>query len=375
MKCKVLGFQFLGEKFGRVKEEFLSGARDKWVSPKSLLETLIIFSVIFSFFSEGVAHAAKKERKRKIRVGLVVDVGGLGDKSFNDSAYLGLLEAEKKLKILSDVGQPSNKLEEEQHLIAFSQNDYDLVIGVGFAMADEVARAAKLYPNKKFAIIDAMVPLPNVACLLFKEHEGSFLVGALGAMMSKTKKVGFVGGMDVPLIHKFETGYKEGCKYIDKDIEIFVKYTGTDPSAWNDPVKGREIALSLITQGCDVVYHAAGGTGGGVIKACKEKNVFAIGVDSDQDGLAPGTVLTSMVKRCNIAVFNTIKSLVDGKFEGGIHYFGLKEDGVDISELKFTKHLIPQESLERLKRIKEDILSGKITVTDYMAEEAKKKAN
>ena len=346
------------------------------VDPKGfplLVKLLLIINLIFvSLSPDCFGETARKDRKKKIRVGLVVDVGGLGDKSFNDSAYLGLLEAEKKLKILSDVGQPSNKLEEEQHLTAFSQANYDLIFGIGFAMTDEVARAAKQFPDKKFAIIDGIVDLPNVACLQFSEHEGSFLVGALGALMSKTKKMGFVGGMDVPLIHKFETGFREGAQYIDKSIEVMVKYTGTDPSAWNDPVKGREITLSMITQGADVVYHAAGGTGGGVIKACKEKNVFAIGVDSDQDNIEPGTVLTSMVKRCNIAVFNTIEALVQGKFRGGIQYFGVKEGGVDTSEFKFTKNLIPPEHLERLNQIKQDIVSGKIVVTDYLAEEARK---
>ncbi len=336
------------------------------------LKSVICFIFIFSTLSEISAQTLKKERKKKIRVGLVVDVGGLGEKSFNDSAYLGLLEAEKKLKILSDVGQPSNKLEEEQHLTAFSQANYDLIFGIGFAMTDEVARAAKQFPDKKFAIIDGIVDLPNVACLQFSEHEGSFLVGALGAMMSKGKRMGFGGIVDVPLIHRFKTGLREGAPYIDKSVEVMVKYTGTDPSAWNDPVKGREITLSMITQGADVVYHAAGGTGGGVIKACKEKNVFAIGVDSDQDNIEPGTVLTSMVKRCNIAVYNTIEALVQGKFKGGIQYFGVKEGGVDTSELKFTRHLIPPGHLENLNRIKGDIVSGKITVTDYLAEEAKK---
>lgn len=318
------------------------------------------------------AVALAKEKKKKIRIGLVVDVGGLGDKSFNDSAYMGLLEAEKKLKILSDVGQPSNKMEEEQHLTAFSQNDYDLIIGVGFAMQDAITKIAKEYPEKKFAIIDGFIELPNVASLLFKEHEGSFLVGALGAMMSKTKKLGFVGGMDIPLIHKFETGYREGAQYVEKSAEVTVKYTGSDPSAWNDPVRGREITLSLITQGCDVVFHAAGGTGGGVIKACGEQKVFAIGVDSDQDGVIPGTVLTSMVKRCNVAVYNTIKDVVEGKFKGGVHHFGIKENGVDTSEFKYTRDKIPQEYFTRLEAIKKDIVEGKILITDYMAEMEKK---
>ena len=350
------------------------------ISYKSPLKLISITALIAFLFSAAILTfididraAAAKEKKKKFKVGLVLDTGGLGDKSFNDSAYLGVLEAERKLKILSDVGQPSNKLEEEQHLIAFAQQDYDLIIGVGFTMQDEVSKIAKEYPEKKFAIIDGVIPdLPNVASLLFKEHEGSFMVGALGLMMSKTKKLGFVGGMDIPLIRKFETGYREGVQYIDASAEVLVKYTGSDPSAWNDPVKGREITLSLITQGCDVVFHAAGGTGGGVIRGCKEKEVFAIGVDSDQDGVEPGTVLTSMVKRCNVAVFRTIQETMEGKFRGGIHNFGIIEDGVGISELKFTRDKIPAQYLKKLEEIKQDIVSGKIKVTDYMAESQKK---
>lgn len=338
-----------------------------------ILLAAFVWSVLSLITGVDGAAAGAKNKKKKFKVGLVLDTGGLGDKSFNDSAYLGLLEAERKMKILSDVGQPSNKLEEEQHLIAFAQQDYDLIIGVGFAMQDEVFKIAKEYPEKKFAIIDGIIPdSPNVASLLFKEHEGSFLVGALGAMMSKTKKLGFVGGMDIPLIRKFETGYIEGAKYVEGSAEVMVKYTGSDPSAWNDPVKGREIALSLITQGCDVIFHAAGGTGGGVIRGCKEKQVYAIGVDSDQDGVEPGVVLTSMVKRCNVAVSKTIQETLEGKFVSGIHNFGIIEDGVGISELKYTRDKIPERYLSRLEEIKQDIISGKIKVTDYMAESQKK---
>jgi len=326
------------------------------------------------FLSAANAYGASREKKKKFNVGLVVDVGGLGDKSFNDSAYFGLLDAERKLKILSDVGQPSNKLEEEYHLKAFAQGDYDLIIGVGFAMQDAIIKIAREYPEKKFAIIDGFIPdISNVAALLFKEHEGSFLAGALGIMMSKTKKIGFVGGMDIPLIHKFETGYREGARYIDPTAEVMVTYIGSDPSAWNDPVKGREKTLSLITQGCDVVFHAAGGTGGGVIRACKEQGVFAIGVDSDQDGVEPGTVLTSMIKKCNIAVFNTIKSAIESNFKGGVHNFGIAEDGVGLSDFKYTRDKIPAEYLKRIDEIKKDIMLGKIKITDYMTEMEKSK--
>jgi len=340
----------------------------------SIFSRLIVFMVTLAVAASSLpaSDSFAFERKKKVKVGLVVDVAGLGDKSFNDSAYLGLLEAEKKLKILSDVGQPSNMAEEEQHLKAFAQADYDLIIGVGFSMHDVVMETAKMYPEKKFAIIDANVDLPNVASLLFKEHEGAFLVGALGAMMSKSKKLGFVGGMDIPLIHKFLTGYTEGAQYIDKNVQVLDKFTGSDPSAWNDPVKGREITLSLITQGSDIVFHAAGGTGAGVIKACKEQNAFAIGCDSDQDNVVPGTVMTSMVKRCNIAVYNVIKEVVDGKFKGGVKNFGVRESGVDTTEFKYTKDKISPEYLKRLEEIKQEIISGKIIVTDYMAEMEKK---
>ena len=247
------------------------------------------------------------------------------------------------------MGQPSNKLEEEQHLIAFAQQDYDLIIGVGFAMQDEVSKIAKEYPEKKFAIIDGVIPdVPNVASLLFKEHEGSFMVGALGLMMSKTKKLGFVGGMDIPLIRKFETGYREGVHYIDASAEVLVKYTGSDPSAWNDPVKGREITLSLITQGCDVVFHAAGGTGGGVIRGCKEKEVFAIGVDSDQDSIAPGAVITSVIKRLDTAIINLAGEIAANVYGGAPVKYNIGNAGLTFSAFKHTKNKIGAKKYNRI---------------------------
>jgi basic membrane protein A and related proteins len=315
----------------------------------------------------GGARRNKQNAKKKIKVGVVVDVAGLGDKSFNDSVYRGLVEAQKRLKIIGDVAEPANKAEEEQHLRAFAQGGYDLVVGVGFSMHDAMDKVAHDFPEINFAIVDSVIALPNVASLTFKEHEGSFLVGVAAALVSKKKKFGFVGGMDIPLIRKFQVGYEEGIHYMLPTAEVVVQYTGADATAWNDPVKGREIALSIVAKGADVIFHAAGGTGAGVIKACKERGVLAIGVDSNQDGQEPGTVLTSMLKRCDIAVFNVVKMIKEGTFKGDHYQFGLKENGVGTTDFKFTKQLLPKGALEKLEEVKKKIVDEEIVVTDYMA--------
>ena len=227
-------------------------------------------------------------------------------------------------------------------------------------MKDATEKVAKDFPDVKFALIDEVSTLPNVASLVFAEDQGSFLVGALAAMMSKTGSVGFVGGMEIPLIQKFQKGYEMGAKYVNPNIKLGSLYTsGSNP--FNDPVRGKENALSLIKQGADVVYHAAGGTGIGVIDAAKEAKVFAIGVDSNQDGIAPGVVLTSMIKNVDVAVFNTIKAVKEGAFVAGEQRFGIKENGVGTTEFEFTKDAIGADNLAKLEAIKKDIVEGKIT--------------
>ena len=306
------------------------------------------------------AEAPKTTEAKPLKVGIVLSIGGLGDKSFNDSAYRGLEMAKNDLGIEFKYVEPASPSEDEGYLREYAEAGYDLVIATGFLMKDATEKVAKDFPDVKFALIDEVSALPNVASLLFAEDQGSFLVGALAAMMSKTGNVGFVGGMEIPLIQKFQKGYEMGAKYVNKDAKVGVLYTsGSNP--FNDPVRGKENALSLIKQGADVVYHAAGGTGVGVIEAAKESKVFAIGVDSNQDGLAQGTVLTSMIKNVDIAVYNTIKAVKEGTFKAGEQRLGVAEGGVGTTDFEFTKDIIGAENIAKLEQIRKDIIDGKIT--------------
>jgi len=305
------------------------------------------------------ATPAEVSGEKKLNVGIVLSVGGLGDKSFNDSAYRGLEDAKKDLGINFKYVEPASPAEDEQYLREFAENDYDLVVGVGFLMRDALEQVATDFPEVKFALIDETVELPNVSSLLFAEDEGSFLVGALAAMMSETGVVGFVGGMEVPLIQKFETGFYAGAEYVNPDIKTLGLYT-SGPNPFNDPVRGKENALSLIKQGADVVYHAAGGTGVGVIDAAKQAGVYAIGVDSNQDAVAKGTVLTSMIKNVDIAVYNTVKDIMAGEFNAGVNVLGVAEGGVGTTDFEFTKDVIGEEKLAKLEEIREKIINKEI---------------
>jgi basic membrane protein A len=304
---------------------------------------------------------------KQIRVGLVLSVGGLGDKSFNDSAYQGLMRAKAELGAEPVYGQPEQMSEDEKYLRQYAEQGMDLVIAVGFLMMDALAKVAPEFPEVRFAIIDAVVDQPNVASLVFREHEGSFLVGAIAGLVTKTGKVGFVGGMDIPLIHKFEVGYTEGAKYVRPDAEVLVAYAGSGPEAFHDPVKGKSLALSQFDRGVDVIFQAAGSTGNGVIDAATERGLFAIGVDANQNYMAPGHVLTSMLKRVDVAVYEIVNDVAEGTFTGGQHIYGLEIDGVGYALDEYNRGLIPPEVLERAEAIKRDIVAGKIVVTDYTA--------
>ena len=298
---------------------------------------------------------------KSLKVGLVLGTGGLGDKSFNDSAYRGLEKAKKELGIDFKYVEPASSAEDEEFLREYVEAGYDLVIATGFPMTESARTVALDYPDTKFLMIDNIIDLPNVKSLMFKEDEGSFLVGVIAGLMTKTNTIGFVGGMENPLIKKFEVGFKQGAEYINPKIKFLSIYT-TGSSPFNDPVRGKENALSEIEQGADVIYHAAGGTGLGVIAAAKEKGVFAIGVDSNQDDIAPGTVLTSMIKNVDVGVFDTIKALTEGSFTPGLSIYGAKEKGVDVTNFEFTKDIIGQEKLAKFEEIKEKLMNGEITI-------------
>lgn len=310
---------------------------------------------------EKPAEAAPATPAKQLKVGIVLSTGGLGDKSFNDSAFRGLEKAKQDLGIEFKYVEPSSSAEDEQFLREYADAKYDLVIATGFMMRDAAEKVAKDHPDVKFAMIDDVVTLPNVRNLLFKEDEGSFLVGAVAGMMSKSGTVGFVGGIEVPLIQKFQRGYEQGALYINPNAKVLTAYVGGQ-NPFNDPVKGKEVAISQIKQGADVVYHASGATGAGVIDAAKESNVYAIGVDSNQDDVAPGVVLTSMLKNVDVAVYDTVKSVIDDKFVSGDAVFGVKENGVGTTEFANTKDIIGAENIKKLEEIKAKIASGEIVI-------------
>ena len=343
-----------------IKEGMNAGGFGKCVA-------LLLCALLVLVACQGKEKQAEGEESDQVRIALVLSVGGLGDKSFNDSAYEGLMRAAAELGIDPLYGQPEQMAEDEKYLRQYAEEGLDLIIGVGFLMKDALEKVAGEFPDTRFAIIDAQVAEPNVASLIFREHEGSFLVGAIAGLKTSTGKVGFIGGMDIPLIHKFEVGYAEGVKHVRPDAEVLVAYAGSGPQAFHDPVKGKSLALSQFERGADIIFQAAGSTGNGVIDAAQERGLFAIGVDANQNYMAPGHVLTSMLKRVDISVFEIVKDVVEGRFKGGEHVYGLEIDGVGYALDEHNQDLIPPEVIERLAVIKQDIVSGKIQVTDYTA--------
>ena len=298
---------------------------------------------------------------------IVFDMGGKFDKSFNEAAYNGAERFKKETGIAYREFEVTAEAQREQALRNMARRGSQIVVGVGFSQASGMEKVAKEFPAVKFAIVDAVVDLPNVQSVVFKEHEGSFLVGMAAAMASKTGKVGFVGGMDIPLIRKFALGYEEGARYVNPKVEVFQNMTGTTPAAWNDPTRGGELARSQFDRGADVVYAAAGATGLGVLQAAKDKGRLAIGVDSNQNHIQPGSVLTSMVKRVDLAVFESFKAAKDGTWKAGVRNLGVAEGGVGYSLDQYNRGLITPEMERRLGQARADIVAGKIKVTDYMA--------
>ncbi|HSE96001.1 MAG TPA: BMP family ABC transporter substrate-binding protein [Methylomirabilota bacterium] len=298
---------------------------------------------------------------------VVFDMGGKFDKSFNEAAYNGAERFRKETGIAYRDFEVTNEAQREQALRNMARRGSHVIVGIGFAQATGLEKVAKEFPGLKFAIIDAVVDLPNVRSIVFKEHEGSFLVGMAAALASRTGKVGFVGGMDIPLIRRFALGYEEGAKHVNPRVEVFQNMTGTTPAAWNDPTRGGELARSQFDRGADVVYAAAGATGLGVLQAAKDKGRLAIGVDSNQNHIHPGSVLTSMVKRVDVAVYEAFKSAKDGTWKGGLLVLGLQEGGVGYAIDQYNRSLITPDMERRLEQARADIIAGKIKVTDYMA--------
>ena len=336
-----------------------------------LLALLCVLAIVGTGCNRQTQAAA--DDKSKIHVGIVFDIGGKDDRSFNAAAWEGVKRAAADFPIVLRDVEPGTPNSIEPAMRAFAEQHYDLIIGVGFAQAPIMELVAKDYPNIHFAIIDGVSNLPNVASLVFKEHEGSYLVGMIAAKTSKTGTIGFVGGMDIGLIHRFRTGYEEGAKAVNPNVRVISNYVGVTDGAWNNPGKGKELSLAQISKGADVIFTAAGNSGLGVFDAVEQQGKqngrathFVIGVDSNQDGVKPGFVLTSMVKHVDNAVYDIVKDTVGGSFQGGIHVFGLDKDGIGYSLDEFNKPLISQDTLQQVEAAKQKIINGEIKVTDAM---------
>jgi basic membrane protein A len=316
--------------------------------------------LLLAFFL-GASSLARAEFK----VGLVLDRGGKDDKSFNSSAYEGAMLAKKSLNVFVKYVEATDDNAFEPLLRGFAQRDFDLIIGIGFAQKEAVKKVASQFPKKQFAIVDAQVDASNVRSLLFEEHEGAFLTGAIAALSSKTGKVGFVGGMDIPLIRRFSLAYEAGAKRINPNIDVQINFVGITSEAWNNPPKGKELAISQYNNGADIIFAAAGASGLGVFDAAEEKKKLAIGVDSNQNWTKPGFILTSMLKRVDQAVFSTIQEAKAGKFEAGIKRFGLANKGIDYAVDKFNDRILSEAVRKKADEIKAEIIAGKISVPDY----------
>ena len=353
-----------------------------------LLAGLLLLSLIASACSN---QSYGSEDTSKIRVGIVFDIGGKDDRSFNAAAWAGAKCAatgnwpdgtscgKQRLDIVLRDIEPGNPTSIEPAMRAFAERNYDLIIGIGFAQTPIIESVAKDYPNIRFAVVDGASNLPNVASLVFKEHEGSYLVGMMAARTSQTGTIGFLGGMDIGLIHRFKEGYEEGAKAVNPNIRVIPNYVGVTDAAWNNPGKGKEIALAQISKGADVIFTAAGNSGLGAFDAVEQQGKkngrathFVIGVDANQNMVKPGFVLTSMVKRVANAVYDIIKDVVNGQVKTGFHVYGLDKDGVGyaMDENNATDDnkvpLIPTDAIQQIEDAKKKIISGEIKVTDAM---------
>ncbi|HEU4509501.1 MAG TPA: BMP family ABC transporter substrate-binding protein [Pyrinomonadaceae bacterium] len=336
----------------------------------ALVLALLVFA---SLFSTGCGSSLAARDQSKIYVGIVFDIGGKDDRSFNAAAWEGVQRAAKDLPIVLRDIEPGTPNAIEPAIRAFAEQKFDLIIGVGFAQAPILEAVAKDYPNIQFAIIDGVSKLPNVASLVFKEHEGSYLVGILAAKASRTGTIGFLGGMDIGLIHRFAQGYEEGAKSVNPNIRVIRSYVGVTDHAWNNPGKGKELALAQIGNGADVIFTAAGNSGLGAFDAVEQQGIqngrathFVIGVDSNQNMVKPGFVLTSMVKRVDNAVYDIVNDVVNRRFSAGLHVFGLDKDGVGYAMDDFNKPLVPQDAIQQAEEAKKKIITGEIKVTDAM---------
>jgi basic membrane protein A len=351
----------------------------------TIVSILLLLCLVAAFSTACNPASYGADDRSKVRVGIVFDIGGKDDRSFNAAAWAGAKCAETGSWpdgtscgkpplgiVLRDI-EPGNPTSIEPAMRAFAEREYDLIIGIGFAQTPIIESVAKDYPNIRFAVVDGVSNLPNVASLVFKEHEGSYLVGMLAARASKTGTIGFLGGMDIGLIHRFKEGYEEGARAVNPNIRVIPNYVGVTDAAWNNPGKGKELALAQIGKGADVIFTAAGNSGLGAFDAVEQMGKqngrathLVIGVDSNQNMVKPGFVLTSMVKRVDNAVYDIISDVGNKQFQTGFHVYGLDKDGVGYSLDEHNKELVTPEMLQQTEEAKKKIISGEIKVTDAM---------
>ncbi|HSR98154.1 MAG TPA: BMP family ABC transporter substrate-binding protein [Kofleriaceae bacterium] len=337
------------------------------MTARRLIGILIAINALLLAAGAVAIRDTEQKAGSGIRVGLVFDVGGKNDKSFNEAAWRGLQRARDELGVDIQYIEPTEGADREIALRTLAARKVDLVIGVGFIFGPDLERLARQFPGVRFAGVDyspseGVGTLPNLVGLRFREQEGSFLVGAIAGLLTRTKVVGFVGGMKIPLIRKFEAGYEAGVHQVCPTCRVVSAYAGTEPKAFADPTLGEELAAAQYSQGADIIFHAAGKTGDGVFAAARQRNAKAIGVDSDQYDAAPCCIVTSMIKRVDVAVLDVVKDIIAGKFKGGLLELGLAEHGVGFVADERNKSMLPIDVVEHVNKLAADIVAGTIKV-------------
>lgn len=336
---------------------------------RRVIGLLVAANVVLFVAGWLLVGAPPKQAGSGISVGLVFDVGGKNDKSFNEAAFRGVERAHRELGVRFEYIEPSEGSDRETAMRSLANRGHTLVIGVGFIFSADLERLSRQFPNTKFAGVDyspteGVGTIENLVGLRFREHHGSFLVGAAAGMLTRTKQVGFVGGMQIPLIRKFEAGYEAGVKHVCPTCEVRAAYAGSEPRAFADPPLGQDLASAQFARGADIIYHAAGKTGDGVIAAARRRGARVIGVDSDQHHLAPCCMVTSMVKRVDLAILELIRELADGEWKGGLRELGLEDDFIAFVAEEKNRHLLPIEVVQRVRNLREEIIAGTLRVPD-----------
>lgn len=293
---------------------------------------------------------------KTMRVGIVLSIGGLGDHAFNDAAYAGIQKLRQLPGCIIDVIEPGDVAAIEGGLEFFAAHRASLVAAVGIFANDAVRRVASRYPDVRFVLLDSVVDLPNVMSVLFNEEEGSFYAGALAGLLTKSQNIGFLGGMNSPVIQSFEKGFRNGIAFVNPQAKLLVEYAGDTPDAFNTPEIGKKLGLKLAAEGADFVYHAAGRTGLGLIDAARRSSFLVIGVDADQSVLAPGKVAASMVKRLDVALDAAVRAVMDGRFKGGVLTLGMADAGIELLVSRFNSGLITPLVTQRMAEVEAFLL-------------------